>query len=106
MIHLPRVLAAAAEVEHFCQQRQWPFAFIGGVAVQRWGEPRVTQDVDLTLYTGFGNEEPFIQSFLDRFKPRISDAAAFALSRRVLLLESEESIPVDIALGGFPFEEE
>ena len=30
---------------------------MGGVALQRWGEPRLTQDVDLTLLTGFGDEE-------------------------------------------------
>ena len=39
MIHLPGVLAAAGEVQHFCQERNWHFCFIGGVAVQRWGEP-------------------------------------------------------------------
>src|SRR5262245_1827539 len=30
MIHLPRALAAAAEVQHFGQQRLWSFCFIGG----------------------------------------------------------------------------
>jgi len=59
MIHLPRVLTAAGEIQQFCQQRDWRFCFIGGVAVQRWGQPRLTQDVDLTLLTGFGGEEKF-----------------------------------------------
>ena len=54
MIHLPGVLRAAEEIQAFCQLRGWPFCFIGGVAVQRWAEPRLTQDVDLTLLTGFG----------------------------------------------------
>lgn len=44
MIHLPRVLEAAIEIQSFCQRRKWRFCFIGGVAVQRWGEPRLTQD--------------------------------------------------------------
>jgi hypothetical protein len=48
MIHLPGVLAAAEQVQQLCQQHGWRFCFIGGVAVQRWGEPRLTQDVDLT----------------------------------------------------------
>lgn len=99
-------LDTALSVQGLCEERQFPFAFIGGVAVQRWGEPRVTQDVDLTLFTGFGGEEPFIKSFLERFDPRIPDAAEFALNRRVLLIQSKEGIPVDVALGGFPFEEE
>ncbi len=52
MIHLPGVLAAAGEVERFCQRQGWRFCFIGGVALQRWGEPRLTQDVDLTRQYG------------------------------------------------------
>jgi hypothetical protein len=105
MIHLPGVLAAAVEVQRFCQEHRWPFCFIGGVAVQRWGEPRLTQDVDLTLLTGFGSEESFADALLQSFRPRRSDAREFALSRRVLLVRTVSGVDVDIALGAFPFEE-
>ena len=105
MILLARVLAAAGEVELFCQQQGWRFCFIGGVAVQRWGEPRLTQDVDLTLLTGFGTEERFVDTLLQYLKPRRPDARAFALSRRVLLAQTTDGVSVDIALGGLPFEE-
>ena len=44
MVHLPGVLEAAEQVQAFCQQQGWRFCFIGGVAVQRWGEPRLTQE--------------------------------------------------------------
>jgi hypothetical protein len=40
--------------------RRWEFCLIGGLAVQRWGEMRTTLDVDITLLTGFGREEEFI----------------------------------------------
>jgi hypothetical protein len=105
MIHLPRVLAAAGEVQQFCQSRKWPFCFIGGVAVQRWGEPRLTQDVDLTLLTGFGHEEGFIDEMLATFQARRADAREFALLKRVLLLNTNDGVGVDVALGAFPFEE-
>lgn len=105
MIHLPRVLAAAGEVQQFCQSRKWPFCFIGGVAVQRWGEPRLTQDVDLTLLTGFGKEQGFIDAMLAMFKARRADAREFALRNRVLLLSTNDGVGVDVALGAFPFEE-
>lgn len=52
MIHLVGILAAAGELQRFCERQGWRFCLIGGVAVQRWGEPRFTQDVDLTLLTG------------------------------------------------------
>ena len=98
------VFLAALEVEEFCRSRGWKFCFIGGVALQRWGEPRQTIDVDLTLLTGFGGEEAYADALLSRFKPRRPDARAFALSRRVLLLQNEQDTGIDIAFGGLPFE--
>jgi hypothetical protein len=105
MIHLMRVLEAAAEVQSFCRAQNWRFCFIGGLAIQRWGEPRMTQDVDLTLLTGFGNEEAFADKILTTFASRRADAREFALKRRVLLVQTKDGVTVDIALGGFPFEQ-
>ncbi|MGA3265215.1 MAG: nucleotidyl transferase AbiEii/AbiGii toxin family protein [Verrucomicrobiota bacterium] len=100
-----KVFAAAAELQRFCDQRGWKFCFIGGVAVQRWGEPRLTRDADLTLLTGFGDEEKFAAALLQKFIPRRADALEFALTRRVLLLQTASDVPLDIAFGGLPFEE-
>ena len=99
------IFAAALEIQEFCVARQFRFCFIGGLAVQRWGEPRLTVDVDLTLLTGFGAEESFVDALLGAFRARRVDARAFALRYRVLLLESSGSIPLDISLGAMPFEE-
>lgn len=99
------VWAAARELQEFCGGQKWRFCFIGAIAVQRWGEPRLTQDVDLTLLTGFGNENHYIDRLLERFGSRIQDARAFALSRRVLLLESGNGIGMDVSLGALPYEE-
>lgn len=100
------VIRAAAELQAMCVAERWRFCFIGGLAVQRWGEPRETVDVDLTLLTGFGNETPFVTRLLDRFEARIPDAAAFAQNTRVLLLRAASGVGLDVALGGLPFEEE
>ena len=99
------VFATALEVQSFCREQSWKFCFIGGVALQRWGEPRQTVDVDLTLLTGFGGEEVFIQKLLARFEPRRPDAVEFALRNRVLLLRNSHRIGLDIAFGALPFEE-
>jgi len=85
LIDLPHVLLGAIEVQSLCEAHGWRFCFIGGVAVQRWGEPRFTQDVDLTLLTGFGDEESYVDSLLATLSPRRPDARAFALTHRVLL---------------------
>lgn len=95
----------ALELQSFCEQRNWRFCLIGGLAVQHWGEPRFTKDVDMTLLTGFGNEEPFITQWLANYESRVPDAANFALCNRVLLLRSSAGIGIDIALDALPFEE-
>lgn len=50
----------AYTLQQVLQVSGWPFCFIGGVAVQHWGEPRVTRDLDLTVFTGFGGEAPVV----------------------------------------------
>ena len=50
---------------------------MGGIAVLRWGESRVTRDIDLTLLKGFGNEDNFIERLLLAYPARISDQLAF-----------------------------
>jgi hypothetical protein len=71
MIQLGNVLAAAHEVHRACKDQGWRFCIIAGVAVQRWGEPRLTQDVNLTLLTGFGEEEKFVLKLLSILNPRV-----------------------------------
>lgn len=97
---------AGLEFQQFIQERKWRFCFIGGIAVIRWGEVRITQDVDLSLLSGFGNEDTFVDSLLSQFKSRISDAEEFALTNRVLLLLASNGVAVDISLAGLPFEQE
>jgi hypothetical protein len=95
---------AALEIQQFLLQRDWRFCIIGGLAAGRWGQPRATQDVDLTLLTGFGDEENYIQEILARFEARIPNAAHFALKNRVLLISAANATPIDVSLGAIPFE--
>ncbi len=99
------LLATAAEIQNFLQQAGERFCFIGGIALQRWGEPRLTRDVDLTLLCPYGAEEPVVERLLAGFSPRMPEARAFALEHRVLLLRGSSGVPIDIALGAIPFEE-
>jgi hypothetical protein len=99
------LIQAAADLQSVCQTAGWHYCFIGGLAVLRWGEPRETVDVDLTLLTGFRGESVYIDALLSHFEPRRPDAAAFARTSRVLLLRASSGVGLDIALGGLPFEE-
>jgi hypothetical protein len=99
------VLEGALQLQSFLFAQEWRFCFIGGLAVQKWSEPRVTEDADVTLFTGFGNEETYVDALLGWLEPRRADAREFALRARVLLAQTPSGIGVDIALGALPFED-
>ena len=99
------LLEAAIELQAFCRSQGWRFCFIGGIVVPRWGEPRTTADADLTLLSGFGDEDGFVDRLLAAFRPRVERARDLALTRRVLLIEASNSVSLDVSLGGLPFEE-
>lgn len=98
------VYRAADRLQRRFRERGWRFCLIGGLALQRWGEPRETIDVDVTLLTGFGGEEGFVREILSWYEPRVADPVAFALENRVLLVQASSGVGLDIALGCMPFE--
>jgi len=102
----PKLIVAAAEILDWAAARRIPACLIGGMAVQRWGEPRLTRDVDVTLLPGLGNESAVIQELLKHFSPRSDGMEEFAMRNRVLLLHASNGVPLDVALGSFTFEEE
>ena len=61
---MERLIKIAADLLYFCETQSWRACVIGGLAVQRWGEPRLTRDVDLSLLTGFGQEAPFVEKLI------------------------------------------
>jgi len=100
------LIESARDLQNTLEKLALPFCFIGGLANLQWGEPRLTQDLDLTVLAGWGDEERVIDLLLAELAPRIEDAREFALNNRVLLLETKDGIPIDLALGALPFEEE
>ncbi len=100
------VFEAALEVAVFLDDQKIPYAVLGGVALQHWGEPRTTQDVDIVVMVPWESEEDFLRKVLQRFRPRMADALAFAKQHRVLLISTSDGIPVDLSLGIPGYEEE
>ena len=90
---------AAAEIQASFAERSWSFCFIGGLAVQRWGEPRTTQDVDATLLTGFGNEEIYVDALLSGLPPTLHaefDAIVRSIPLQVLRQRALAALRVDV----------
>jgi len=97
---------AAWALHQFLASRGIPYAIIGGIAVQRWGRPRFTQDVDITILLPPGEEGPILEELLATFEGRRPDALAFARQHRVLLLRVPGASDVDLSLGLPGYEDE
>jgi hypothetical protein len=96
------VYRAADELQSHFRSQGWRFCLIGGIALQRWGEPRETIDVDVTLLAGFGHEEGIVRTLLSWYRPRVAEPLAFALSNRVLTTASAEDIVIMKAFAARP----
>jgi len=105
-VTLSQLVGAAVRLQEIWQREGFEFCFIGGLAVQHWGEPRQTGDVDATIWTEFGNERPVIDRLLQTLSPRIEDAGGFAMVNRVLLVQEPGGVDTDVSLAAFPFERE
>ncbi len=97
---------AARDLQAFLEAHNWRFCFIGGIAVLRWGEPRFTRDVDVTVLCPFGSEDQVSAPMLESgYWGRIPDARAFARENRVLLLHAPNGVAIGLALAALPIEE-
>jgi len=104
-MHINRVFLAAEELQEQLLSGGFLFCFIGGLAVQRWGEPRMTRDADATLLTNFTEDDRAISFLLGKFIPRRPDAGDFARRNRVLLIRASNGVDIDVALGAVDFEQ-
>jgi hypothetical protein len=95
----------ARQLQEFCDRQGWRSCIIGGIAVLRWGETRVTRDIDINILTGFGGEDRVIDGLLANYAARLSNAREFAHAKRVLLLSASSGAGIDVSLGALPFEE-
>jgi len=80
----------------------------GAQAVQAWGTPRLSADVDVTIRLRSPDLGPFLDAMKAAgFSSRVPDPAAFARETRVLPFVHDSSrIPVDAVLSGPGPEEE
>lgn len=95
----------AWRLHQFLTDRKIPYVIIGGIAVQRWGQPRLTRDVDLTIVVPAGREELVLGDILNAFPGRVEDALQFALVHRVLPVGLPGGSEADITLGLPGYEE-
>lgn len=94
------LIEEAARLQSFVEDNGWDFHFIGGIVVQVWGRPRLTTDIDITVFTNLQNETTYTQQLLTRYRGKFPDSEAFALTERILPIETSNKIGIDVILGG------
>jgi hypothetical protein len=95
---------AATLLQRKLVENGYAFCFIGGLAFQRWGNPRYTQDVDATLACPLGAEQEIVEFLCTWFESRIQNPLEFAMRARIFLAKLPGGTPADIALGTLDFE--
>lgn len=104
--HVTNPLKAVLELHNFLTQHDIAYVLIGGLAVQYWGEPRFTQDVDLTVLVPINETTKFVHLVTRQFKSRIPDPLDFAKRNRMVIIQTSDGTDVDISLGIPGYEEE
>ena len=99
-------LEAAWEIHCFMTSHQIPYAIIGGVAVQYWGEPRLTGDVDITAAIPPEKAEDFVQLIVSHFRARVSNPLDFARQTRMILIRASNGFKIDISMSLPGYEDE
>lgn len=105
---LAPLISALADLARWFESANVPGIVVGGVAASLIGRPRLTHDVDALVMV----DEAHWHDLLEQgapfgFRPRFTDALAFAARARVLLMRHEPSgVDVDIMFGALRFEEE
>lgn len=73
------------EVHKILADLRLPYAIIGGAAVQIWGEPRFTKDLDFTVLAPIESFSETVKQLLAHLEPRIDNALQFAQKNRVVI---------------------
>jgi predicted nucleotidyltransferase len=100
-------LSASYEVGEFLSKNGIRYAVIGGLAVQFWGEPRLTVDVDIAIASNLesGSDE-LVRLITTHFESRTKEPFEFAKRARMILVSTRDGIDVDISLALPGYEDE
>jgi len=100
------LLEAAWELHQFLTDRGIPYAIIGGLAVQYWGQPRLTIDADLTVAAPPEDTAAFVRMIVGQFGSRVADPVGFARRTHMILIRASNGCDVDISLSLPGYEDE
>jgi len=100
----PYYFETALRLQQALQREGISFCFIGGLAIQRWGEVRRTVDIDLTALCDLGQENEILEKLQKILTPRSDDIRWLVQMARMYLGVTDDGRNTDISLGYTPYE--
>ncbi len=98
---------AALEMHLFFSENRIPYAVIGGIALQRWGDQRFTKDADITIASSLEEGAAGLATLITgRFPSRVTNPLEFARKTRMILVTASNGVEVDISLALPGYEDE
>ena len=80
------------------------YAIVGGIANAIWGEPRATIAVDVTVSVDEERLPATVPALAERFRPAVENPVAFVQQTRVLPLDTDDGVRIDVIFALLPFE--
>jgi hypothetical protein len=82
------------------------YMVIGGIANAVWGEPRVTLDIDVTIWVPVSEASKIVSLLETVCRPLVPDPADFVQRTSVLPMQAKSDVRIDLIFGSLPFEKE
>lgn len=95
---------AVHDITNVLESLQIEYAIVGGIANAIWGEPRATIDVDVTVSVDEERLPGTVPALAARFRPAVANPVAFVQQTRVLPLDTDDGVRIDVIFALLPFE--
>jgi hypothetical protein len=96
--------AALLEVVAALESAHVPYMVIGGLANLYWGRPRLTEDIDVTVWVHDEALADFVAALGKRLKLLAPAPLDFARATRVVPVATSAGPRADVVLGALPYE--
>jgi hypothetical protein len=97
---------AVLDLGGFLESNRVPYMVIGGFANLFWGNPRLTQDIDVTVRVADAAWPDFVSKLTARYRSTVTGPLEFVRRTRVLPIVCGEEMNADLIFAALPFEDE
>ena len=97
---------ALVQIAEKLESLKVPYVVIGGMANAVWGEPRATLDVDVVVWVNETEIETFPDGLVGSFEILPENPLEFVQETRVLPLQTDSGVRIDLIFGMLPLEQE